>query len=65
MNPYDLPVGRIEDLVEKHGTPLYIVSREKLLENYKRLDRCLPAVTLFYAVKNEGPWIPITGWTAI
>ncbi len=53
MNPYDLPVGRIEDLVEKHGTPLYIVSREKLLENYNRLDRCLPAVTLFYAVKTN------------
>jgi len=53
MNPYDLPVGRIEDLVEKHGTPLYIVSREKLLENYRRLDRCLPAVTLFYAVKTN------------
>ncbi len=53
MNPYDLPVGRIEDLVEQHGTPLYIVSREKLLENYRRLDRCLPAVTLFYAVKTN------------
>jgi len=23
MNPFDLPVGRIEDLVEKHGTPLW------------------------------------------
>lgn len=53
MNPYDLPVGRIEDLVAKHGTPLYIVSREKLLENYNRLDRCLPAVNLFYAVKTN------------
>ncbi|MCK9995191.1 MAG: type III PLP-dependent enzyme [Candidatus Krumholzibacteria bacterium] len=53
MNPYDLPVGRIEELVAKHGTPLYIVSREKLLENYNRLNRCLPAVTLFYAVKTN------------
>ena len=53
MNPYDLPLKTIEDLVEKHGTPLYIVSREKLLENYRRLDRCLPAVTLFYAVKTN------------
>ena len=53
MNPFDLPVGRIEDLVEKHGSPLYIVSRDKLLENYRRLDRCLPAVTLFYAVKTN------------
>ena len=53
MNPYDLPADRIDDLVEKHGTPLYIVSRKKLLENYRRLDRCLPAVTLFYAVKTN------------
>ncbi|MEN8006525.1 MAG: type III PLP-dependent enzyme [Candidatus Krumholzibacteriota bacterium] len=53
MNPFDLPLETIEDLVEKHGTPLYIVSRKKLLENYRRLDRCLPAVTLFYAVKTN------------
>jgi len=53
MNPFDLPLKTIEDLVEKHGTPLYIVSREKLLENFRRLDRCLPAVTLFYAVKTN------------
>jgi len=53
MNPFDLPLNTIEDLVEKHGTPLYIVSREKLLENYRLLDRCLPAVTLFYAVKTN------------
>ena len=53
MNPFDLPLKTIEDLVEKHGTPLYIVSREKLLENYNRLDRNLPAVTLFYAVKTN------------
>jgi len=51
MNPFDLPADRIEDLVERHGTPLYIVSRDKLLENYRRLDRCLQAVKLFYAVK--------------
>ncbi len=53
MNPFDLPLKTIEDLVEKHGTPLYIVSRKKLLENYRRLDRGLPAVTLFYAVKTN------------
>jgi len=53
MNPFDLPLKTIEDLVAKHGTPLYIVSREKLLENYNRLDHCLPAVTLFYAVKTN------------
>ena len=53
MNPFDLSLKTIEDLVEQHGTPLYIVSRAKLRENYRLLDRCLPAVTLFYAVKTN------------
>jgi len=53
MNPFDLPIGRIEELAALHGTPLYIVSRGKLVENYRRLDRLLPAVKLFYAVKTN------------
>ncbi len=51
MNPYDLPLATIEQLVEEHGTPIYIVSRRQLVENFERLDRALPAVKLFYAVK--------------
>jgi len=51
MNPYDLPLDTIESLVAEHGTPLYIVSRSKIVENFQRLDRALPAVTLFYAMK--------------
>ena len=35
MNPYDLPLSTIEQLVGQHGTPIYIVSRRKLIENYK------------------------------
>ncbi len=58
MNPFDLPTATIEELVRKHGTPIYIVSRGQLVENYRRLDRALPAVTLFYAVKaNPHPGI--------
>jgi len=58
MNPYDLPRDRIEELAAEHGTPLYIVSRSQIIENYRRLDACLPAVTLFYAVKaNPHPGI--------
>lgn len=58
MNPYDLPRQRIEAMVAEHGSPLYIVSRSQIVENYRRLDRCLPAVTLFYAVKaNPHPGI--------
>jgi len=53
MNPFELPVERIEDLAAEHGTPLYIVSRDKLAANYRLLDRCLPAVKLFYAVKTN------------
>lgn len=53
MNPFDLPIERIEELVAEHGTPLYIVSRGKLAENYRLIDRCLPAVDLFYAVKTN------------
>jgi ornithine decarboxylase len=51
MNPFDLPRARIEELVRKHGTPIYVVSRRQIVDNYRRLDACLPAVTLFYAVK--------------
>ncbi|MBC8426590.1 type III PLP-dependent enzyme [bacterium] len=58
MNPFDLPTAAIEDLVREHGTPIYIVSRGKLIENYRRLDEALPAVKLFYAVKaNPHPGI--------
>jgi ornithine decarboxylase len=51
MNPFDLPIKRIEELVEEHGTPLYIVSKSKLIENFNRLNNALPAANLFYAVK--------------
>jgi len=58
MNPYDLPRERIESLVAEHGTPIYVVSREQIIANYRRLDACLPALTLFYAVKaNPHPGI--------
>lgn len=51
MNPFDLPIEQIEELAAKHGTPFYVVSRSKIRENYRLLDRSLPAVTLFYAMK--------------
>lgn len=51
MNPFDLPTDQIEALAQQHGTPLYIVSRQQIIENYRRLDRLLPAVQIFYAVK--------------
>ena len=58
MNPFDLPLDQIEKLAARHGTPLYLVSGQKIRENYRLLDRCLPAVKLFYAVKaNPHPGI--------
>jgi len=58
MNPFDLPHERIEELVAQHGTPIYVVSRSQVIDNYQRLDACLPAVTLFYAMKaNPHPGI--------
>jgi len=51
MNPFDLPRSRLEELAREHGTPIYVTSREQIVANYRRLDACLPAVTLFYAVK--------------
>lgn len=51
MNPFELSTETIEDLVRQHGTPIYVVSREKIRENFKRLDDGLPAVKFFYAMK--------------
>jgi len=51
MNPNDLSLGQIEDLVHAHGTPLYIVSRQQIIANFQRLDAGLPAAKIFYAMK--------------
>jgi len=51
MNPYELPMSRIEELVQEHGTPIYIVSRKKIIDNFRLLAHALPDVDLFYAVK--------------
>jgi ornithine decarboxylase len=51
VNPFDLPTADIEKLVQQHGTPIYLASRKKVAANFQLLDRCLPAVNLYYAVK--------------
>ena len=51
MNPYELSLSAIEQLVAQHGTPIYVVSRSKLIDNYQRLDRALPGISLHYAMK--------------
>jgi len=58
VNPYDLDTDTIAELAAEHGTPIYLVSREKIRENFRRLDTVLPAVQIFYAVKaNPHPGI--------
>ena len=58
MNPFDLPTADIEQLVRQHGTPIYLASRKKIAANFQLLDKHLPAVKLYYAVKaNPHPGI--------
>ncbi|MEO0107500.1 MAG: type III PLP-dependent enzyme [candidate division WOR-3 bacterium] len=48
----------IEGLVRKHNTPLFLISKSKLLGQLKRFQMLLPRVKPFYAVKsNSHPFI--------
>lgn len=42
---------RIRALVKQHGTPLMVIDRRVLVEEYKRFKRVLPRVDLYYAIK--------------
>lgn len=42
---------RIRALMKLHGTPLMVMSRQQLTEEYMRFRRLLPRVRLFYAIK--------------
>jgi ornithine decarboxylase len=46
-----LSFEKAEELAKKYGTPLLVVSRGKVTENYSLLRDSLPKVDLFYAVK--------------
>jgi ornithine decarboxylase len=46
----DLP-QRIHQLVALHGSPLLVIDRAKLVEEYQHFRRLLPRVQLYYAVK--------------
>jgi ornithine decarboxylase len=46
----DLP-QRIHALVERHGSPLLVIDRAKLVQEYEHFRRLLPRVRLYYAVK--------------
>lgn len=38
-------------LVQEHGSPLLVISRHKLVGQYRALTRQLPGVSLYYAIK--------------
>jgi len=42
---------RIRALVKLHGTPLLVIDKQKLIDEYQRFRRLLPRVRLFYAIK--------------
>ncbi len=47
-----LPLAkRIKTLINMHGTPLMVISKAQLTEQYQRFARLLPRVKLFYAIK--------------
>ncbi|MGQ9817470.1 MAG: type III PLP-dependent enzyme [bacterium] len=49
---------QIPILVRKHGTPLFLISKSKLINQLKRFHTLLPRVKPFYAVKaNSHPFI--------
>ncbi len=48
----------VNELAKKHGTPLFVISKSRLLEQLKRFRTLLPRVQPFYAVKaNSHPFI--------
>ena len=42
---------RINTLIKLHGTPLMVIDRRQLIQEYQRFRRLLPRVRLFYAIK--------------
>ena len=48
-----IPVSEEEiiSLVKQFDTPLFVVSEEKLLQNYRAFQEFFPGIEIFYAVK--------------
>lgn len=55
----------LQELAQKHGTPLFVVDHEQLRQNYAEFKRHLPRVQAYYAVKaNPDPAIVRTLYAA-
>ncbi len=51
-------LSRLEDIADKHGTPVFIIDHDKIRENYKEFKENLPGAQAYYAVKaNPAPEI--------
>lgn len=49
---------KLSPLIEKHGTPLFVLDHGKIRENYRAFKKNLPRVQCYYAVKaNSHPEI--------
>src|SRR5207249_4584632 len=46
----DLP-ARLRALVKMHGTPLLVLDKSRLIEEFRRFRRLLPRVRPYYAIK--------------
>jgi ornithine decarboxylase len=46
-------IKHLESLVEQHGTPVLLVSRQRVREAYRTLKAALSGVDLYYAVKSN------------
>ena len=49
----DLAQLDLEEIVARHGSPLLLISRQALTDNYHRLQAQLPQVRLYYAAKSN------------
>ncbi|MEN6333413.1 MAG: type III PLP-dependent enzyme, partial [Phycisphaerales bacterium] len=60
-----IPKSTLQTLIEKHGTPLFIVDHDEIRRNYAEFRKRLPRVQAYYAVKaNPDPAIVRTLYEA-
>jgi ornithine decarboxylase len=53
--------ARLLKLIEKHGTPLFLIDHNRIRKNYRIFKKSLPQVQCYYAVKaNSNPEITKT-----
>lgn len=46
-----LDFDQARDIAKKHGTPVLVLSKQKVIEKYSKLSNALPRVSLYYALK--------------